>query len=342
MRLLSHNPQMKRRQRNPVHTVSPTSDKNEQHVYSASPHTSAVERTSVITDPSSIFEADETAIEINVYAKAAKGSPKDGECLHSSIDHLFKDAISVARLDDEIIALRKLRDLKIHSLTDIQCGEPGATWHIRCVLMAFRTKASEDPTFDFEWSRIRIPRGTEADLVKILTTPNNGKYIVVGTLNHKLFEGLSKDGNWQHVVAVDTETDELWCQNSGDEKMKASEWIPKDMDATPPFEGYLTTIRAIYKINISTREPPPSVLSPSSPPPSDAVVLPPTPTVQKRRRSIPKKTPLLIPKKTPRAPVVPQRQKNGKKKQKSKKKKKPRVLTAAALRQFQNKGQNSP
>jgi hypothetical protein len=255
----------------PSCSVKPTSTSSRQHVHSASPSTRkrlesmATDRqgkdevleigkegsdTDSDTDPETSTINAELAIELNVCSQNSSGSDDDGACLFLCLDEAFPDALTVEDLDQQIELLHKSPS---NNLTSTQCGIPGYSWHIKCVHMALQAKATADASFKFTWTKIKNKK--EHELRDFLLESTSGKFIVIGTMNYRLVPNASKHGNWKHAVLIDSSTgmlhDPAGCTGLSRENMCI---VPthENLSKSDNWEGWLTSVQAVYRFNIET------------------------------------------------------------------------------------------
>ena len=164
----------------------------------------------------------------------------DGGCLHYAMNKMIPGVVTVDELDNQIDQLHR----ELPNLTRDQCGIEGETWHINCIPKALFAKYGKG---NFLFRRLH-PNEFE----NVLFTPGNGKYLVTGTLNHKLFPDSSPEGNWQHAICVSTDTNEIYCNNNP-QPLDLSVWLPKSV--SQGYEGYMNPISRVYQLTVSDEQP---------------------------------------------------------------------------------------
>jgi hypothetical protein len=226
-----------------VHSASPSSKKRLESTDKRDLEDEDNERTD--TD---VEDESAQAIELNVCARNAVGSQDDGACLFLAIDEAFPDTLSISDLDKQIETLYKQGS---NSLTKSQCGIPGDSWHTKCVHLALRAKTAANPSFKFTWARIKGKK--EHELREFLLQKNAGKFIVIGIMNYRLIPGTPPYGNWKHAVLVDTDTgmihDPAGCSGTSRENMTVVS-VTENLPKSEGWEGWLTTIQAVYRFNV--------------------------------------------------------------------------------------------
>lgn len=160
------------------------------------------------------------------------GEADDGGCMLAALNHCVPDVLCARDLDNQIKPLFEEKNkTPEYKLTLEQCGIPGVTWHSECIGRALKSKYGEG---GFIWRRQDR---------EILNETKRGKFYVTGELNRKLFPDLEQDGNWAHVVCVDTDNDRFYdCNNTGGKKFKA--WFKQGPNC------YMNIWR-VYKLEIT-------------------------------------------------------------------------------------------
>lgn len=157
----------------------------------------------------------------------------DGGCIHFALNKCVPDVLCVSDLDNQIKPLfQEKKKTPEYNLTLEQCGIPGVTWHSECIVRALKSKYGVG---GFSWTRHNRA---------VLNERGQGKFYVTGELNRKLFPDSDQDGNWAHVVCVDTDNDRFYdSNNTTGKKFKA--WFKQGPNC------YMNIWR-VYKLEILT------------------------------------------------------------------------------------------
>jgi hypothetical protein len=113
-----------------------------------------------------------------------------GGCLMDALDQCVFGILTAKDLDGQIqVVHAKYPHLQLH-----ECGVPGENWSMKCVSLALEKKERDNPKFSYTLNKLHGD-----DFKKALTTPNGGRYLVIGELNQLLYAyDAMDDEDWTH------------------------------------------------------------------------------------------------------------------------------------------------